>query len=112
MAEARLKTHLQVSAAVRLGSGLAIPVTVARKGEPDSGSVAIKLVQARDRVSVLVQFRDMDGKLHWMRATGPEPKAEAECDAYLEKAIRRDPDLWVVEIEDRDGRHLFDGVVK
>jgi hypothetical protein len=33
------------------------------------------------------------------------------ADAYVERQVRRDPDLWVVEIEDRHARYLPDGKV-
>jgi hypothetical protein len=32
---------------------------------------------------------------------------EPELDRYIERALRIDPDLWVVEIDDRDGRHFL-----
>jgi hypothetical protein len=37
-------------------------------------------------------------------AAGPE----AEVDAALTRARARDPDLWVIEVEDRRGRDLLD----
>ena len=112
MSEARLRTQILVGAAVRQGASLGIPVTVAKRGEDDRGAILIKLNQGAQGCTVLVQERDLEGELLWRRATGPHPSAESDCDAYIAKALGRDPDLWVVEIEDRDGRHLFQGRVE
>src|SRR5258707_10694361 len=41
--------------------------------------------------------------------TMPAPDAEAE--ANLGRQVRFDPDLWIIETEDRAGRHFLDRVV-
>jgi hypothetical protein len=51
----------------------------------------------------------MDGVLGWMAAFSGKLVAETEADAYISRAMARDPDLWVVEIESPDGWHPFEG---
>ncbi len=107
--EPRLKTKLQVLAAVRLCAVHAIPIVVARRGDEDAGTILIKLNQLERGFVVLAQMRTGAGDLAWLRATGEAPVDEPTADAYIERQVKRDPDLWVVEIEDRDGRPIFAG---
>jgi hypothetical protein len=58
---------------------------------------------------VLSQQRGLDGQLGWFAAFENRLVPEPEADAYIARAVKRDPDLWVVEIEDRAGRHFFEG---
>jgi hypothetical protein len=109
--EPRLKTRLQVAAAVRLCGLHAIPITVARRGDDDAGTILIKLNQRENRFTVLAQTRSGAGDLVWLRATGAAPVDEAAADAYIARQVQRDPDLWVIEIEDREGRQIFAGRV-
>lgn len=48
------------------------------------------------------------GELVWMRATGPAPVGEVDADAYIARQRRRDPDIWVVEIESPSAESLID----
>jgi hypothetical protein len=50
----------------------------------------------------------MDGERAWLKVKLPEPAGEAEAESYLAREAKRDPDLWVIEIEDRDGTYELD----
>ena len=46
-------------------------------------------------------------------STSRSPKSpEADIEAYLARQIRFDPDLWIVEVEDRAGRSFLDHIVR
>jgi hypothetical protein len=107
----RLKTRFQVQAAVRLGSTRNIPVVVARRGDEDAGVILLKLNRRDLGFEVLAQTRSGAGELVWQRVTGAMPVAEADADAYIARAVNRDPDVWVIEIEDRDAGPLFPGPI-
>ena len=106
--EPRLKTKVQVMAAVRLCAMHAIPITVARRGDEDAGTILVKLNQLERGITVLAQTRTALGDLAWLRATGAAPVAEADADAYIARQRGRDPDLWVIEIESERADALLD----
>lgn len=81
--------------------------TVARKGEPSAGAVLIKVAVLDGTAYVLSQSIDMDGKTIWLKSTGKERVSDGEAEDYIKRSSNRDPDLWVVEIEDRAGRHFL-----
>jgi hypothetical protein len=106
--EARLKSGIWVKALIRRCDIAAIGVAVAARGDADAGAILLKLNGRDGGCTVLAQTRRPDGTLVWMRATGPEPVAEAEVDAYVTRQRGRDPDLWVVEIDSANVDALID----
>ena len=98
-------------AQVRRCNDTGVPAMVLRKGDPDGGMVVLRtnLLDGTSRVHSLT--RDMEGELAWMAALTGEAKPDAEVDDYVARQTQRDPDLWVVEIEDRTGRIWFEGKV-
>lgn len=108
--EPRVKTALWVGAAVRLSDGAGRPAAVLRKGDPDSGGI-LCVLRVRDGIVVLAQARDATGREAWVRGTGAAPVAQDAADAYVERQVKRDPDLWVVEFEAPDGAPPFEARV-
>jgi hypothetical protein len=101
MTEPRIKAGIWVSMALRMGNADGRFGVVVRKGDPDAGGILVVLRNDK-AVSVLSQLRSGEGALAWMRATGPEPVDDAVADAYIERQVKFDPDLWVIEFEAPD----------
>ncbi len=106
---ARIKTEYWVQAHLRHCALATIPAFVVRRGDRERGMVLIKINTLDEGCKVLTQVRDLDGKLGWLSALDGTLAPEAEADAYIARQVDRDPDLWVVEIEDREGRNWFEG---
>ncbi len=111
MTEGRLPTDVWVKAHIRRCMTAGIPVTVARRGEAQGGSVLLKLNLLDQGCRVLSQSRDLNGQLAWLPALAGALVEESEADSYIARAVGRDPDLWVIEIEERSGWHPFEGKI-
>jgi len=87
--------------------GLAgVPAFVVARGDATAGAILVKQ-SPLDGTACAHQrsFDPMSGARIWMvLAEGAEP----EVDAAISRQREFDPDLWVIEVEDREGRHLLD----
>jgi hypothetical protein len=110
MDDDRLPTELWLKAHMRTANAQGVPMMLVRKGDRSRGTVLVKVNTLDGRFRVLVQVR-RDERLVWSRGTGADAVDEATADAYIARQVNYDPDLWVVEVEDRQGRHWFDGPV-
>ena len=80
--------------------------TVVRRGDQRAGAVLVKVIDRRSGATRLyAEAVRADGDRFWMRPA--KTVEEQGLDQYVERAVRVDPDLWVVEIEDRDARHFL-----
>ncbi len=94
----RLASAVWVQAFLRRCDLAAVPVYVLRRGDPDAGEIWLKLVKGADEVSILRVSRE-DGT-----STVHKVLDEMEADRHLARQETYDPDLWVIEIDDRAGR--------
>ena len=83
-----------------------IPAYVTAKGDPTAGAVLVKHVSLDGRARLFQRSFDLTtGSRVWVVLAEGE---EADVDAAVLRQRRTDPDLWVIEIESRDGRTLLD----
>jgi len=83
-----------------------IPAFVTAKGDLTAGAVLIKLNTLDGQAKAFQRSFDlMTGALAWVVLAEGD---EATVDAAIARQRSFDPDLWVIEVEDRDGRHLLD----
>ncbi|WP_149536569.1 DUF1491 family protein [Siccirubricoccus phaeus] len=108
--EPRVKAGIWVSMALRLADIAGRSGAVLRKGDPDSGGI-LCVLRGRDGLLVLSQVRDAEGRPAWMRGTGEAPVNQEAADAYVDRQVRRDPDLWIVEFDAPDLQPPFEGKV-
>lgn len=111
MTEERIPTELWVSAHVRQCGTLGIPVYIARRGASAAGTVMVKVFIPAAGCRLFNQARDLEGAMGWMDIFNGETVDESRADDYIRRAAERDPDVWVVEVEDKQGKNPFEGKV-
>ncbi|MEM9434225.1 MAG: DUF1491 family protein [Pseudomonadota bacterium] len=102
----RLTSEFWVKAYLTRLTLVEIPAFVTSKGDATAGAVLIKLNTLDGQAAAYQRSFDLiSGQRTWVvLAQG----AEADVDIALNKQRSFDPDLWVIEVEDRQGRHLLD----
>ena len=108
---ARLPTEFWLKAGVRRCLSEGIGAYVVRRGEATGGLVILKLNLLGAGFRVLSRTTDLEGRPAWLAAFDGAAVSEQEADAYVDRSVKRDPDLWVVEIEHAEGWHPYEGAV-
>lgn len=83
-----------------------IPAFVTSHGDDSAGAVVVKLNTLDGQAQAWQRSFDlMTGKRQWVVLS---EGSEADVDYAITRQRGFDPDLWVIEVEDRLGRHLLD----
>ena len=102
----RLAARVWIDAYLRRLDIETIPAHIVRKGDPTAGAVMVKVATAgRQAICFQRSFDLASGERAWVVLAEGD---EAEVDASIRRQASFDPDLWVIEVESRDGRHLLD----
>lgn len=85
---------------------LDIPAFVTSHGDDTAGAVLVKLNTLDGSAKVFHRSYDLlEDRRQWDVL---HEGIEADVDESISRQRASDPDLWVIEVEDRAGRHLLD----
>jgi hypothetical protein len=111
----RLKSGIWVAAYLRrcrVGGAFAV---LRRRGAEEAGAVFVKISRLDGTAALYgpapqTAFDDArPAERAFVAVAGdPQPAAEAEVEKRLDSEIKFDPDVWIVEVEDRAGRNFLD----
>ena len=102
----RLTSEVWIAAYLTRLRLAAIPAFVVKRGDNTAGAVLVKLNTLDGQATCFQRSFDlMSGERQWVVLAEGE---EADVDASIANQKGFDPDLWVIEIEDKSGRHLLD----
>jgi len=109
----RLRAEIWVGAYLRRVFAAGAAAYVVRRGDGDAGAIFIHLVAAEgERLFVPAPiWQGAAEERLWSEravAAGADGPAAKAIEAVLAAEARRDPDIWIIEIEDRAGRHFLD----
>jgi hypothetical protein len=113
----RLKSAIWVAAYVRRCNGEGVFAAVRHRGAEEAGAIFVKLNRLDGTAELFgpapqSAFDDMrPAERLFSRCLAGEPAPDAKVEERLARELRFDPDAWIVEIEDRDGRHFLDDIV-
>jgi hypothetical protein len=114
----RLKSDIWVAAYLRRCQVEGSPAVLRRRGAEEAGAIFVKVSRLDGTADLYgpAPQSAFDEARPSERAFSPAlkglPLAEADVESYLTRQLRFDPDLWIVEVEDRGGRHFLDHVVR
>jgi hypothetical protein len=105
--DAELKTRIWVDALRWRAEGGGAAFYLVKRGDADAGGVLVRTDDLAGGVRLYAGARDFEGARIWMEPLGPGAVEPERAARYVARRLEDDPDLWVVEIEDRDGRHFL-----
>jgi hypothetical protein len=109
----RLKSSIWVAGYLRRCQSAGVFGAVRRRGAEEAGAVFVKIALMDGKAMLFVPapqtaYDDSRPIERIFTQSPPQAVDEQVIEARLAKEISFDPDVWIVEIEDREGRHFLD----
>lgn len=108
MAQPRLRADIWVAAYLRRLGLENIPAYVVAHGDDSAGAVMVKCATLDGQATLW--WREWDFETDTRPFVQAAQGSERDIDARIARDRSTDPDLWVIEIEERSGRTLLDDI--
>ena len=106
----RIRSEIWVRAYLRRCEAAGVPAVIVRRGDEHAGAIFISINCLNGRVRLYGPAPaglESSSDRRWILCLGAELMQAAEADRYLARETNFDPDIWIIEIEERSGRHLL-----
>jgi len=104
----RLTSSFWVQAYIKKLNLLGVPAFVVSHGDDTAGAIIIKVNKLNGDAVLFERSFSLDKNLNqWSKF---ESGDEKELDELLSRQLSRDRDLWIVEIESREGDPFLDDI--
>jgi hypothetical protein len=109
----RLRSDIWAKAYLRTCASSGVQAVVVRHGDDDAGAIYIKIVTLDGAAKAFgpapAGWSGAATERRWIELTSSGRMPESEVDAMLRRELEFDPDIWILEVEDRQGRTFLDG---
>jgi hypothetical protein len=107
----RIKSEIWVRAYLRRCQALGVPVVIVRRGDESAGAIFICIDRLDGTVLVYgpapTGLNGSETERQWVSCLGARAVRSVEARDYLVRQTEFDPDLWIIEVEDKAGRHFL-----
>jgi hypothetical protein len=107
MSAPRLPAGLEVSGLIRLTEAAGGFSVVLRKGEPDSGTILVVILDNQGLGRAFERLPQSDGTRKWTISKRQDAEMKREFEEFLTRRMAQDPDLWVIELTIADAERLI-----
>jgi hypothetical protein len=107
----RVRSEIWVRAYLRRCQAEGVSVVIAKRGDEAAGAIFILVVRLDGTVRLFgpapAGLVGSESDRRWINCMTADWVQPDEAKAYLERQRKFDPDLWIIELEDRMGRHFL-----
>ena len=106
-----VQSHIWVKAHLRRCFAQGLSGVVVSRGAPEAGAVFVRVIISRDETRLFAPppgpLWNEAGERNWFEPLGNAPVTPQEAEAWLARQKKFDPDIWIIDIDDRSGTGLL-----